>query len=58
MRPVDCTYKFRANFTDGTRGIVKGMSTCDATRSHNMAMQIARRNNVQSVKVIAIPNNR
>jgi hypothetical protein len=49
-------YKFRARMTDGSSLIVKGMSTGDSARVKAMALQIARRDNVQSVKVLAIPN--
>lgn len=49
-------YKFRATYTDGRRGIVRGMSTGDAKRVSSMAKQIARRDNVQCVSVLSIPN--
>lgn len=58
MRNANCTFKFRANYTDGSRGLVRGMSTCDSRRSVDMAKQIARRENVQSVKILTIPNNK
>jgi hypothetical protein len=48
-------YKFRANYTDGSRGVVRGMSTCEKSHVAAMAKSIARRENVQSVKVLSLP---
>jgi len=58
MRPTTSVFKFRATYTDGSRGIVRGMATCDRNRSRTMALQIARKDNVQSVKVLEIPNGK
>jgi hypothetical protein len=51
--------KFRALYTDGTRGIVPNMVTMDDPADiARVAKAIARQDNVQSVLPIRIPANR
>lgn len=50
----EITYEFYATYTDGTKGTVPGMATLDTARIKPMALQIARRENVQCVKVLEI----
>lgn len=51
-------HKFRAQYIDGSTGIVRGMSTGDPKRVPTMVKAIAKRPDVQSVKVLKLPSNR
>lgn len=51
-------FKFRAKHTDGTTAIIRGMSTGDPSRVQTMAKSIAKRPDVQSVKVLRVPATR
>lgn len=46
-------WEFYAHYTDGSEGTVKGMSTMNPARVRTLALNIARRNDVQCV--VAVP---